>query len=188
MNHATVIEITQRWISSMVIGLNLCPFARRVFEGQFIRYVVTEATDEEALLADLERELKLLVASPIAEVETTLLIHPHALGNFLDYNDFLDAADDLIADLRMEGVIQIASFHPSYWFTGTSPDAVENYTNRSPFPMLHLLREESVSRVAGNAEELDEIPRRNVETLRMMGRGEILEKLKAIGRADQNHQ
>jgi uncharacterized protein len=180
MDHAIVIDTTRRWIATMVIGLNLCPFARRVFDAETIRYVVSEATDEEALLNELERELKLLVKSPITEVETTLLIHPHVLGNFLDYNDFLDSAEGLIADLGIEGIIQIASFHPDYWFAGTAPDAVENYTNRSPFPMLHLLREESVARVAGNPAELDEIPRRNVETLRMMGRIEILEMLKAI--------
>ena len=165
---------------SIVIGLNLCPFARRVFDGQLIRCVVTDATDEDALLADLERELTLLVESPIAEVETTLLIHPGVLGNFLDYNDFLDMAEDLISDLRLNGVIQLASFHPNYWFAGTSPDAVENYTNRSPFPMLHLLREESVSRIAINPEELDEIPRRNIETLRMLGREAILARLRDI--------
>lgn len=164
----------------MVIGLNLCPFARRVFDANLIRYVASDATTERALYDELRRELTSLSITSMDVVETTLLIHPHVLGNFLDYNDFLDVADDLIADLRLKGVIQIASFHPDYQFADTAPHDLENYTNRSPFPMLHLLREESISRVALSAEEMEAIPRRNVETMRMMGRSEILEMLRAI--------
>jgi uncharacterized protein len=180
MDRPAVIAATRRWIADVVVGLNLCPFARRVFEGGAIRYVVSAAADPAALLADLAGELTALAATPIAAVETTLLIHPRALGDFLDYNDFLDDGDRLLADLGLEGIIQIASFHPAYRFAGTAPDAVENYTNRSPYPMLHLLREESVSRVAGDADELAEIPRRNIETLRGLGKARILEMLRAI--------
>lgn len=180
MNHLTVIDHTRRWISSLVIGLNLCPFARRVFDADLIRCVVTEAEDETALLEDLSRELRALASTTPSKVETTLLIHPRVLRDFLDYNDFLDRAEGLLADLGLEGVIQIASFHPQYQFADADADAVENYTNRSPYPMLHLLREESVSQVARDTDEMLEIPRRNIETLRGLGREKIREILKQI--------
>jgi hypothetical protein len=180
MGKQAVIDCTRRWISSVVIGLNLCPFAQRVFQADKIRYVVTDAQDETALLRDLTGELEGLASSPISRVETTLLIHPRALGNFLDYNDFLSAGERLVADLGLRGTIQIASFHPDYQFAGTDPGAVENYTNRSPYPMLHLLREESISEVASDPNDRLEIPRRNIETLKSLGKEKILEKLKAI--------
>lgn len=156
-----------------MIGLNLCPFARRVFDAARIRYVVSEAADEDSLLVDLARELSELAAAPRREVETTLLIHPHVLWDFLDYNDFLASADQLLTALGYRGDIQIASFHPHYRFARTSPHAVENYTNRSPFPMLHLLREVSITEVSGDPEFLDGIPKRNIETLRNLGRAGI---------------
>ena len=180
MENEAIIEITRRWVSQIVIVLNLCPFARRVFDADLIRYVVTDAADEEALLEDLARELKDLATSRRPSVETTLLIHPHALPDFLDYNDFLEATDRLIRDLGLSGIIQIASFHPGYQFAGTAPDAVENYTNRSPYQMLHLLREESISKVADDPEALLGIPERNIEMLRGLGRNAILAKLKAV--------
>jgi uncharacterized protein len=180
MDEHAVIEATRRWISSLVIGLNLCPFAQRVFNAGTIRYVVSETADEATLLEDLARELEFLAASPISTVETTLLIHPNLLGDFLDYNDFLDPAEQLIEKLGLQGIIQLASFHPHYQFAGTATDAVENYTNRSPYPMLHLLREESITSAAADQDALAEIPRRNVETLRALGREWVLEKLKEI--------
>jgi uncharacterized protein len=180
MDQQIVIDATRRWISSMVIGLNLCPFAERVFKADKICYVVTDAQDERTLLKVLAGELEALASSPIAGVETTLLIHPRALGQFRDYNDFLDVAERLVMDLGLRGTIQIASFHPDYQFADVDPGAVENYTNRSPYPMLHLLREESISRVASDPNELLEIPRRNIETLRILGQEKILERLKAI--------
>jgi hypothetical protein len=164
----------------MVIGLNLCPFARRVFEADRIRYTVTDAEEEPALLVDLARELEALASSPISSAETALLIHPRALGNFLDYNEFLGAGERLIEDLGLRGIIQLASFHPRYQFAKTAADAAENYTNRSPYPMLHLLREESISAIAGDPNELLDIPRRNINTLRSLGRKKILEQLKTI--------
>src|SRR5579864_8283230 len=121
MYHESVISATRRWISSMVIGLNLCPFARRVFEAETIRYVVSDARDDQGLFHDLQRELDGLVASP--NVETTLLIHPYALTDFLDYNDFLGSADRLLAELGLVGTVQIASFHPHYRFAGAAEDA-----------------------------------------------------------------
>jgi uncharacterized protein len=180
MDEATVIAATRRWIADVVIGLNLCPFAGRVFQAGTIRYVVSGAITEQALLDDLARELTALAAAPAAEVETTLLIHPHVLGNFLDYNDFLDPAEALVARLGLEGVVQLAGFHPDYQFAGTAPDAVENYTNRSPYPMLHLLREDSISRVADDPDALADIPRANIETMRRLGRDRMREMLRAI--------
>src|SRR5205085_3783429 len=125
-----VIERTKRWISSFVIGLNLCPFAGRVFQADRIRYAVTGAADEESLREDLTREL-LFLAAPQASVETTLLIHPCVLSDFLSYNDFLEVGERLLRRLGLQGVIQIASFHPAYQFAGTEVDTVENYSNRS---------------------------------------------------------
>ena len=180
MGDQAILDETRRWISTMVIGLNLCPFARRVFEGDTIRYVISAATDEAALLADLSREMKALPSTPVEEVETTLVIHPFVLTDFLDFNDFLDLAEQRLEDLGLEGVLQIASFHPAYRFADSEADAVENYTNRSPYPMLHLLREDSVSAVSGDPEELLAIPRRNIETLRALGRTKIREMVKPI--------
>lgn len=180
MDKQAVIEGTRRWITSVVIGLNLCPFARRVFDADTIRYVVSDAQGEETLLEHLAGELESLVSSPVGSVETTFLIHPRALQDFLDYNDFLDVGEQLVDALGLRGVIQIASFHPGYQFAGTDPDAVENYSNRSPYPMLHLLREASISAVATDPAELLEIPRRNMRTLRGLGKEQILDRLKTI--------
>lgn len=166
---ASVIDATKRWLASVVIGLNLCPFARRVFEAERIRYVESEATTEKTLLADLSAELRNLAASPISQFETTLLIHPRVLTDFLDYNDFLDAAEQELERLDLDGILQIASFHPHYQFAGTTPDDVENYTNRSPYPMLHLLREDSISALTVDDAELAAIPERNVQTMRELG-------------------
>jgi hypothetical protein len=178
MNHQSIIDATRRWIASIVIELNLCPFAQRVFEANTIRYIVSDAQDETSLLRQLAQELKNLAAAPISTVETTLLIHPHVLLNFMDYNEFLGPAEQLIEDLGLEGAVQIASFHPEYQFADTDPDAVENYTNRSPYPMLHLLREESITAIAASPDELLEIPHRNIDTLRRLGLEKVLEVLK----------
>lgn len=175
-----VIRETQRWIESMVIGLNLCPFARKVFEQNTIHYVVSEARDAQTLLTELAHEMRTLAEMPSNERETTFLIHPRVLDEFFVYNDFLTIADHLLVDLDLEGVLQIASFHPEYQFAETPGDGVENYSNRSPYPMLHLLREESISAVAGDPEALLEIPPRNQRTLRELGLEKVLERLRAI--------
>jgi uncharacterized protein len=185
MDRQAVIDASRRWISSVVIELDLCPFARRVFTADKIRYVVSDAKDEGRLLMDLADEIKALLSNPASAFETTLLIHPCVLGAFLDYNDFLWDGERLIEELGQRGRVQLASFHPAYQFAGVEPEAVENYTNRSPYPMLHLLREDSISAVAGDPDELLEIPRRNVETLKTLGLAKILEKLKAIETGDQ---
>ncbi len=179
MDHQAFIDATRRWIAAVVIGLDLCPFARRVFEAERIRYVVSDAQDEQTLVAELAGELHRLAAAP-AGVETTLLIHPRVLTEFLDYNDFLGVAEALIDEQDLGGVVQIASFHPNYQFADTEPDAVENWTNRSPYPMLHLLREDSISAVAADPDALLDIPRRNVETLRRLGRQRILQLLATV--------
>ncbi|CAN5634537.1 DUF1415 domain-containing protein [soil metagenome] len=175
-----VITVTRRWLETMVIGLNLCPFARRVYEAQRIRYFVSEAINEEKLRADLARELTALHETPRTQVETSLLIHPRVLVDFLEYNDFLAVAEETLHDLDMVGTIQIASFHPQYQFAGTSIEDVENTTNRSPFPMLHLLREVSVTEVAENAEFLAGIPARNMTLMRHLGQQQILDMLRKI--------
>ena len=178
MDEAAVIADTRRWIELMVIGLNLCPFARKPFAAELIRYAVTPATDAESLRTALAEELTRLASAPREQTETTLLIHPLALADFLDYNDFLADADQLIDDLGLSGVIQIASFHPRYQFGGTQPDDVENYTNRSPHPMLHLLREESVSEVNRDEAVMAGIPERNVATLKALGLARVREMRK----------
>jgi uncharacterized protein len=175
-----VLEHTRRWISSIVIGLGLCPFARRVFDSGRIRYAISHARDEKSLVNDLANELQVLLASPGAQVETTLLIHPHVLGDFLDYNDFLGVVEQLLEELRLCGTIQVASFHPQYRFAGTELNAAENYTNRSPYPMLHLLRETSVSQAADASDEVSDIPRRNIETMRDLGQEYIQSLLQTL--------
>lgn len=177
MEAELVISQTKQWIANVVIGLNLCPFARRVFDGALIRYAVTETSDEGELLVPLRRELLHLAAASRSTVETTILIHPNVLNEFHDYNDFLGSADLLIQDLELIGIIQIASFHPQYQFARTVPDAVENYTNRSPFPMLHLLREASITEVADDPAVLHGIPNRNVETMRRLGLAKLSQLL-----------
>ena len=179
-----VIDVTRRWLAGMVVGLNLCPFARRVSDAGLIRYAVTEAGDHEELLAALEAELVALASAPRSAVETTILIHPRALPAFPDYLDFLTEADRLVRRLGLRGTIQVAGFHPQYQFAGTTPDAAENYTNRSPEPMLHLLREESVTEVAGDPAALAAIPQRNISTLRTLGRAAILARLQSITSSD----
>ncbi len=180
MESLNPIEITRRWIVSMVIGLDLCPFAKGVFDADLIRYTVSEASDASALLVDLTFEMQTLVASRRESVETSFLIHPIVFGNFLDFNDFLGVAENLVLDLGLSGIIQILGFHPNYQFHGTDPEAPENYTNRSPYPMIHLLREDSISEIAGNPKDLAEIPRRNIEKLKKMGAKQILERLAAV--------
>ena len=163
------IGATRHWLERAVIGLNLCPFAKAVHLKQQIRWVVSEAREPEALLDDLLRELQRLADADPAVVDTTLLIHPHVLGDFEDYNDFLDVGDEAIERLGLEGVIQIASFHPDYRFEGTGEDDVTNYSNRSPYPLLHLLRESSIERAVAAFPDAEAIFERNIETLRRLG-------------------
>lgn len=163
------IAATRAWIEKSVIGLNLCPFAKAVYIKQQIRYVVSTAKEVDALLTELEAELLALQAADPAQIDTTLIIIPDTLSDFLDYNDFLTVADNLLEDLELDGEIQIASFHPRYQFAGTAEDDIENYTNRSPYPILHLLRESSIERAVDAFPEAEMIFEKNMETLRKLG-------------------
>jgi len=165
-----LIAATRAWVDRAVIGLNLCPFAKSVQVKGQVRYVVTRAGTPEALLAALEEELLHLVAADPQVLDTTLLIHPEVLADFLDFNDFLATAEELLAERGLEGVLQIASFHPGFQFAGTAPDDISNFTNRSPWPTLHLLREESIDRAVEAFPEAEEIYERNIETMEKLGR------------------
>lgn len=164
-----ILASTRRWLQRAVIGLNLCPFAKGVFNKRQIRYALTAARTPDELLAELERELTLLADTDPDAIETTLLIHPLAMTEFLDYHFFLGEADAALHRLGLVGVLQIASFHPQYEFAGSAPDDIENCTNRSPYPMLHLLREASLERAIASYPGSAEIPERNIETLRRLG-------------------
>lgn len=164
-----VVASTRAWLERDVIGLNLCPFAKAVHDAGRIRYVVSPAESAESLRIDLLSELRLLATLDPEKTDTTLLIHPSVLGGFPDYNDFLGVADAAIGEAGLVGVIQIASFHPAYRFAGTEADDVTNRSNRSPYPMLHLLREASIERALADYPDVDGITRRNLETLRRLG-------------------
>lgn len=159
----------RRWLERVVVGLNLCPFAKAVVARGQVRIVVSDASTERALLEQLGEEMALLRDTPADETDTTLLVHPQVLHDFLDYNDFLDQADALVEAMELDGVLQVASFHPHYRFAGTQPDDAENLTNRAPHPILHLLREESVDRAVAAYPEPDSIIERNVATMRELG-------------------
>lgn len=169
LDSAAVIAATRDWVDKAVIGLNLCPFAKAVQVKGQVRYAVSGAADDDALLRDLTAELESLRDADPSEIDTTLLIHPHVLGDFLDYNTFLDVADAAVEALGLEGILQVASFHPHYQFAGTAPDDIENFTNRSPYPTLHLLREASVGRAVAAFPEAADIFETNMQTLDKLG-------------------
>ncbi|MEE7548500.1 DUF1415 domain-containing protein [Xanthomonas sp. Kuri4-1] len=163
------IATTRRWIERAVIGLNLCPFAKAVYVKQQVRLVLSDASTPEALLEELAEELVRLRDTPAEEIDTTLIVHPEVLTDFLDYNDFLENADAAVEALDLEGILQVASFHPDYQFAGAPPDDVGNCTNRSPYPTLHLLREDSVERAVAAYPDPDVIVERNLATLERLG-------------------
>jgi hypothetical protein len=152
-----------------VIGLNLCPFAENPYRSNRVCFVVSEQRSAAGLLEDLRLALLALAGADPIDRETTLLIHPWVLADFTEYNDFLEVCDATVAELNLEGELQVASFHPQYQFAETQPDDIENYTNRSPYPMLHLLREASVERAVAAVGDPEEIYRRNIRTLRALG-------------------
>lgn len=170
MSDEEVVARTRAWVEKAVIGLNLCPFARAVWVRYQVRIVVSRARHIDGFLDDLDRELDVLASTPAEEVDTTLLVHPGLFPDFLSFNDFLDVADEVVAEHDLEGVIQIAPFHPDFQFEGTAPGDVTNCTNRSPFPTLHLLREDSVARaIASPGGDAEAIVERNQQTLRDLG-------------------
>lgn len=166
---AGVVAATQRWLERAVIGLNLCPFAKAVHVKQQIRFAVTGARTADDLLAELEHELQILASADPEEIDTTLLIHPGVMGNFLDFHFFLAEANAAIRRLELDGILQIASLHPRYEFAGSDADDIDNYTNRSPYPTLHLLREASIDRAVAAFPDAADIFERNIETLRRLG-------------------
>ena len=164
-----IIAYTNAWVEQMVIGLNLCPFAKPVHTKGQIDYFLSHARDETTLAADLRLAMQRLIASTPDSMDTCLLIHPWVLSDFFDYNNFLNIADEILDELELIGVLQIASFHPHYQFAGTTEDDVTNCTNRSPFPMLHLLREESLDKATTALPDANVIVNRNLETMTSLG-------------------
>ena len=169
MTDEQVLTQTRHWLEKAVIGLNLCPFAKAVYVKNQLRLVVSHARHADDLLEELDRELDLLIATPAEEIDTTLLIHATLFDDFLDFNDFLEVAEGVVDEHGLEGVVQLASFHPKFQFDGTEPDDIGNYTNRAPFAMLHLLREDSVERAVEAFPEADAIFERNIQTLQKLG-------------------
>ena len=169
MTTATPLQETQAWLEKAVIGLNLCPFAKAVHSKGQIRWVLSSAEQPLALLKELVQELKLLAATNPDEVDTTLIVHPQVLQDFEDFNDFMGVVEDALSDLGLDGVLQVASFHPQFQFADTELDDMSNATNRSPFPTLHLLREDSVERAVAAFPEAEAIFERNIQTLQDLG-------------------
>jgi hypothetical protein len=166
---AQAVADTVEWLEKAVIGLNLCPFAKAVHVKQQIRYQVSHATDAEGLLQELVSELELLAETSPEKIETTLLIHPQALTDFMDFNDFLEVADAAVEALQLDGILQVASFHPDYQFDETHADDIENFSNRSPWPTLHLIREASIDAAVEAFPDAADIYERNIETLQRLG-------------------
>ena len=169
MTDEEVLKQTRQWLEKAVIGLNLCPFAKAVYVKNQVRLVVSHARHADDLLEQLDRELDLLVATSADLIDTTLLIHPTLFPDFLDFNDFTELAEGVVDEHGLEGVLQLASFHPQFQFEGTEPDAISNYTNRAPFAMLHLLREDSVARAVAVFPEAETIFEQNVKMLEKLG-------------------
>lgn len=169
MSEEEILAATRIWLEKAVIGLNLCPFAKAVYVKNQVRLVVSRARHADDFLEELDRELDLLVATPAEECDTTLLIHATLFEDFLDFNDFLEVADGVLEEHSLEGVIQLASFHPRFQFDGTEPDDISNYTNRAPFAMLHLLREASVEKAVEAFPEAEAIFEENIKTLEKLG-------------------
>ncbi len=166
---AVILHRTRHWLEHVVIGLNLCPFANSVFRKNQVDYRISRATDTDRLAQDLLAAGELLVSVPADEVDTVLLIHPWVLQDFLDYNDFLDVADTVLEASGLSGVLQIVSFHPHYRFAGTDADDITNFSNRSPYPMLHLLREASLDKAIAAYPDTDNIVQDNLATMQRIG-------------------
>lgn len=172
--HEDIMNSVARWVESVVVDLQLCPFAKRALVENRVRFSVTAADDEEKLLSTLQVELELLTSN--TSIETTLLIHPHVLLDFLDYNQFLEYVDALLDELHLVGIFQVASFHPDYQFSGTHRDDAENFTNRSPYPLLHILREASLAQAIAGYPGIEQVPARNIAKMNRLGE----EKLRSI--------
>ena len=165
----TVSEHTKQWLEKAVIGLNLCPFAKAPHVKNLVRIVVSEARHLDGFLEDLDRELQLLGNTPASELETTLLVHPTLFPDFETFNQMLEITDDAVVENELEGIVQIAPFHPDFQFEGTEADDISNYTNRSPYPTLHLIRENSIAKAAESFPDASAIFDRNIALLEKMG-------------------
>ncbi len=164
-----IVAATRRWLERAVIGLNLCPFAKSVYVKEQVRYVVSPARTPEELLETLMNELQDLADTDPEKTDTTLLIHPFVLNDFADFNEFLDVADAAVEDMHLDGELQVASFHPDYQFADTAPDDISNYTNRAPYPILHLLREASIDRAVEAFPDAADIFEKNIDTMDKLG-------------------
>lgn len=169
-----VLTATRGWVERFVIGLNLCPFAGSVAAQGRVRYVMSASRDIDVLYQDLLAEMMFVLESDPQQVETSVLVHPYVLEDFERYLDFLEIVDEAIAAADLEGILQVASFHPDYVFDGVDEDDVSHYTNRSPYPMLHILREDSLSAAIDSHPDPEGIPERNVAKLREMGLERVL--------------
>ncbi len=170
-NEEEIVLSVQQWVQTFVVEMNLCPFAKYEMLHNRVRFATTKAITEQQLLMSLQHELELLNSDPA--IETTLLIHANVLQDFYDYNQFLSDADKLILDMGLEGIYQVASFHPDYQFGGTHPDDAENYTNRAPYPLMHLIREASLERAIAAYPDVDEVPVRNVALMNSLGQNKL---------------
>ena len=178
MNKTNSIDKTRQWLENMVIGLHLCPFAKKPYQTDKIRYIVLESNDLEQLTLLLINELQFLQKTPANEVETTLLILENVLADFQEFWDYTGLMENMLADLKYEGIFQLASFHPQYQFAGTAADAAENYTNRSPYPIIHILREASITKALENYPNPETIPVRNIALLEGMNPADLASKIK----------
>jgi hypothetical protein len=167
---ARAVADTRRWLERAVVGLNLCPFAKAVLVKQQVHFAATESVDAAGILADFRRELDQLLALPAQERDTTLLVIPQGMDDFLDFHDLTARAERLVRKSGLESVIQVASFHPGFVFAGAGEDDITNYTNRAPYPTLHLLREASMDRAVAAFPDAAAIYEANMETLRRLGR------------------
>jgi uncharacterized protein len=174
-----VLADMHRWIEKAVIGLNLCPFAKAVYVKNQVRLVVSRARHLDAFLDDLDRELELLSTTPAEQIDTTLLVHPTVFPDFFAFNDFLNVVDEVLEEHELDGVIQVAPFHPDFQFEGTEPQDADNLTNRAPYAVLHLLREDSIERAVASGDSAEDIVERNLQTVRRLGAAGWAELLKS---------
>jgi hypothetical protein len=180
MNSDDIVASMRVWLEKAVIGLNLCPFAKSVYVRDQVRFVVSDARHLDAFLEQLDDELDLLAKADPEKIDTTLLIHPTLFSDFLDFNEVVGVAEEAVLENDLDGVLQVASFHPRFQFEGTEPDDIGNYTNRAPFPTLHLIREDSLAKAIAGYPDPDNIYQRNIETLEKLG----IEGWKALGIPD----
>jgi len=168
-------QITRQWVETMVVGLNLCPFAAPVVRDNSLRYAVTQAQESESLVAAFLAEIELILAADEKDISTTLFIVPAGLEDFYDYLDYLRLFEELLQEAGLEGVLQLASFHPGYLFAGVPEDDLSHWSNRSPWPAFHIIREAEMGRALTHYANPEQIPERNIQRLRELGRAGLIE-------------